>query len=69
MILVIAIYVIIAIGFFIRSVLVDKFRLSIFNKSIKEYEVLPSHDYMVFKFWIPINKFARKERMLSKLDD
>lgn len=48
---------------------VHDFRMKILNEEgVANYDRLPSFDSMCNKWWIPVDRFTRKERMLEKLE-
>lgn len=39
------------------------YRTKVLNRSLSEYQALPSYDTMFYKFWVyPLNKFNKAEK-------
>ncbi len=59
--------IILAILYGIRIEQVAKYRMNLLKNDIDQYYKLPSFDSMCDKWWISVDHFSKRERMLRKL--
>ena len=52
-----------------RNTKVYDFRMKVLNESMKEYDCLPSYDEMLDDTSIPVEDFAKRKRMLVRMEE